>query len=53
MNLYMEATTRIIVDCELLEEFVVRVGLHKGSLLSPFFYSGGRCYITCQSGLAK
>ena len=30
------AKTRVIVDSELLEEFEVNVGIHKGSLLSLF-----------------
>ena len=36
MNLYEGAKTRVIVDSELSEEFEVTVGMHKGSVLSPF-----------------
>ena len=37
MSLYEGAKTRVRVDSELSEEFDVRVGLHQGSVLSPFF----------------
>ena len=36
MSLYEEAKTRVRVDSELSEEFVVKVEMHQGSLLSPF-----------------
>ena len=42
MGLYEGAKTRVRVDTELLEEFEVIVGMHQGSVLSPFC-SGGRC----------
>ena len=31
-----EEQTRVRVDSELSEEFEVNVGMHKGSVLSPF-----------------
>ena len=32
------------MDSELSEEFEVKVGMHQGSMLSPFlFCCGGRC----------
>ena len=36
MSLYEGAKTRVIVDSELSEEFEVNVGMHQGSVLSPF-----------------
>ena len=40
MSIYEGAKRRVIVDCELSEEFEVKVGIHQGSVLSPFC---GRC----------
>ena len=37
MSLYDVAKTRVRVDSELSEEFEVKVGMHQGSVLSPFF----------------
>ena len=37
MSLYEGAKTRIRVDSELSEEFEVKLGMHQGSVLSPFF----------------
>ena len=37
MSLYEGAKTRVRVDSELSEEFEVKVGIHHGSVLSPFF----------------
>ena len=34
---------KVRVDSELSEEFEVKVGMYQGSVLSPFFFSGGRC----------
>ena len=31
--------TRVRVDSELSEEFEVKVGMHKGSVLSPFLFA--------------
>ena len=36
MSLHEGAKTRIRVDSELSEEFEVKVGMHQGSVLSPF-----------------
>ena len=36
MSLYEGVKTRVRVDCELSEEFEVNVGMHLGSVLSPF-----------------
>ena len=35
-SLHEGAETRVIVDCELSEEFEVKVGMHQESVLSPF-----------------
>ena len=37
MSLYNGARTRVAVDSELSEEFVVNVGMHQIFVLSPFF----------------
>ena len=39
MSLYEGAKTRVRVDSELSEEFEVNVGLHQGSVLSPFLFA--------------
>ena len=36
MSMYEGAKTRVRVDYELSEEFEVKVGMHQGSVLSPF-----------------
>ena len=36
MSLYEGAKTRVRVDSELSEEFEGKVGMHQGSVLSPF-----------------
>ena len=36
MSLYEGAKTSVRVDSELSEEFDVKVGMHQGSVLSPF-----------------
>ena len=36
MSLYEGAKTRVRVNSELSEEFEVKVGMHHGSVLSPF-----------------
>ena len=38
-SLYEGAKTRVGVDSELSEEFVVKVGMHQGSVLSPFLFA--------------
>ena len=38
MSLYEGAKTGVRVDCELSEEFDVKVGIHQGSVLSPFLF---------------
>ena len=54
MSLHEGAKTRIRVDSELSEEFEVKVGMHQGSVLSPFFCSCHRCcHQICQRGCAK
>ena len=37
MNLYEGVMTRVRVDSELSDEFEVKVQMHQGSMLSPFF----------------
>ena len=39
MSLYEGAKTRVRVDSELSEEFEVKVGMHQGSVLSPFLFA--------------
>ena len=39
MSLYEEAKTRVRVDSELSEEFEVKIGMHQGSVLSPFLFA--------------
>ena len=39
MSLYEGAKSRVRVDSELSEEFVVNVGMHRGSVLSPFLFA--------------
>ena len=39
MSLYERAKTRVRVDSELSEEFEVKVGMHQGSVLSPFLFA--------------
>ena len=54
ISCYEGAKTRVRVDSELSEEFEVKVGMHQGSVLSPFFGSGCRCcHSICQRGCIK
>ena len=39
MSLYKGAKRRVRVDSELSEEFEVKVGMHQGSVLSPFLFT--------------
>ena len=39
MSLYKGARTRVRVDSELSVEFEVKVGMHQGSVLSPFLFA--------------
>ena len=39
MSLYEGAKTRVRVDCELSEEFEVKVGMHQRSVLSRFLFT--------------
>ena len=39
MSLYEGAKTRVMVDSELSEEFLVNLGMHHGSALSPFIFA--------------
>ena len=39
MSLYEGARTRVRVDYELSEEFEDEVGIHQGSVLSPFLFA--------------
>ena len=39
MSLCEGAKTRVRVNSELSEEFVVKVGIHQGSVLSPFIFA--------------
>ena len=38
MSLYEGAKTKVRVDSELSEEIEVKVGMHQGSVLSPFLF---------------
>ena len=37
MSVYEGAKTRVIVDFELSDKFDVKVGMHRGSVLPPFY----------------
>ena len=39
MSQYEGAKTRVRVDSELSEELEVKVGVHQGSVLSPFLFA--------------
>ena len=39
MSLYEGTKARVRVDSGLLKEFEVKVGMHQGSVLSPFFFT--------------
>ena len=39
MSLYEGAKTIVRVDAELSEKFEVKVGMHQGSVLSPFLFA--------------
>ena len=39
MSLYEGAKTRVRVDSEMSEEIEVKVGMHQGSVLSPFLFA--------------
>ena len=39
MSLYEGAKTGVRVDSELSEEFEVKVGMHQGSVMSPFLFA--------------
>ena len=39
MSLYDGAKTRVRVGSQLSEEFEVNVGMHQGSVLSPFLFA--------------
>ena len=39
MSLYQGAKTRVRVDSEMLDKFEVKVGLHQGSVMSPFCFA--------------
>ena len=39
MRLYEGTKTRVRVDCEMSEEFEVKVWMHQGSVLSPFLFA--------------
>ena len=39
INLYEGARARVRVDSELTEEFEVKLGMHQGSVLSPFIFA--------------
>ena len=39
MSLQEGAKTRVRVDCELSEQFEVKVGMPQGSVLSPFLFA--------------
>ena len=39
MSLYEGAKTRVRVDSEFSDEFEVKMGMHHGSVLSPFLFA--------------
>ena len=39
MSLHEGAKTRVRVDSELSDKFEVKVGMHQGSVLSPFLFA--------------
>ena len=39
MEMYKEVLSRVSVEGEDSKEFAVRVGLHQGSVLSPFIFA--------------
>ena len=39
MSLYEEVKTRVMVDSEWSREFFIKVGIHNGSVLSPFIFA--------------
>ena len=39
MSLYEGTKTRVRVESELLEHFEAKVGMHQGSVLSPFLFA--------------
>ena len=39
MKMYKKVLSWVKVECEDLKEFVVRVGIHQGSVLSPFIFA--------------
>ena len=45
MSLYEGARTRVRVDSDLSEEFEVKVGMHQGSVLSPFLALVNGCIV--------
>ena len=54
MSLYEGSKTRVRVDSELSEEFEVKVGMHQGSVLSPFCFALVVDVVTeCVRGFAK
>ena len=44
MNLYEGAKTRVRVNCELLEKFEVKVGMHQRPVMSCFCNCGRCCH---------
>ena len=39
MKMYKEVLSQVKVECEDSREFAVRVGIHQGSVLSPFIFA--------------
>ena len=39
MSLYEGAKTRVWMDSQLLADFEVKLGMHQGSVLSPYFFA--------------
>ena len=53
MSLYEGTKTRVRVNSELSDEFLINVGMHQVSVLSPFHFAVVVDVIICQRGCAK
>ena len=48
MTLYEGCKTTVSIDGELSSSFSVKLVVHQGSALSPFFYNGNGCSDSCE-----